>query len=223
MRKADEEFEDLKTKTLGRKIKSQFEENKYSNFSDFKSKMFVPPTQEDLDLKELLSFVEETDSRARTYESEKLLILRELRNYEKKFMNVRDIEFKRALEGLVKQRDDLKEREDSLYNEIMRFKEIFYESENMRLEGDRINSKFLDERKAKVQTLKIFRNRLENDRLYILEALQKIQAGELTRRNDQGIRAANEILVDGKVPFHDVTFMKGKIQDDAKKLYLMKV
>ena len=93
----------------------------------------------------------------------------------------------------------------------------------MRLEGDKIDQKFLDERKMKVQTLKVFKNKLENERLYILEGLQKIQNGELQRKNTSSLNAANEILVDGKVPYHDLTFMKGKIDDDAKRLYKMKV
>lgn len=223
IQRIDEEFDELRTQALGRKLKYQFEENKYADFSDFKSKMFVPPTQEDLDLKDLLDFIKEPNARARTYETEKLLIQRELKNYEKKFLNVRELELKKSLEELIKQRDDLKEREDSLFNEILRFKNVFYESENMRLEGDRINSKFLEERKTKVQTLKIFRNKLENERLTILDKLQRIQSGEIERKNDIGIRAAHEILVDGKVPYHDTTFMKGKIQDDAKRLYIMKV
>ena len=57
----------------------------------------------------------------------------------------------------------------------------------------------------------------------LLESLGRIKQGEFQRRNNSGIQAANEILVDGKIPFYDLNFMKGKIDDDAKRLYKMKV
>ena len=185
--------------------------------------MFVPSSIEDNDMKEILEVIENPESHARTYESERILIQRELKNYEKKMLNVKEVEFKRALENLLRERDGLKEREDSLRIEVLRFRDVYYQSENMRLEGDKIDQKFLEERKMKVQTLKIFKNKLENERLYILDSLQKIQQGELQRKNTSSLKAANEILIDGKVPYHDLTFMKGKIEDDAKRLYRMKV
>ena len=223
IKRTDDEFEELKTQAFGRSYKPSYDEKKYNNFSDFKSKMFVPPSQEDQDMKELLEVLNNPNEKTRTYESERLLIQKELKTYEKKFLNVKEVELKKGLEGLLKQRDDLREREMSLISEIARFKEIYYQSENLRLEGDRIDRKFLEERKMKVGTLKIFRNKLENERLYILESLGRIKQGEFQRRNNSGIQAANEILVDGKIPFYDLNFMKGKIDDDAKRLYKMKV
>jgi len=208
---------------LGRSLKSKKEESKFNNFSEFKSRMFVPSSFEDKDMKEILEVIENPESHARNYESERLLIQRELKNYEKKILNVKEVEFKRALENLLRERDGLKEREESLRVEVLRFRDVYYQSENMRLEGDKIDQKFLEERKMKVQTLKIFKNKLENERLYILDSLQKIQQGEFQRKNISGLKAANEILIDGKVPYHDLTFMKGKIEDDAKRLYNMKV
>ena len=185
--------------------------------------MFVPPSQEDKEMKELLELLTNPEEKNRTFESERLLIQKELKNYDKKILNVKEVQLKKGLENLLKQRDDVREREGNLISEIVRFKEVYYQSENMRLEGDRIDKKFLEERKLKVGTLKIFKNKVENERLYILEALNKIKNGELVRKNTSGIQAANEILVDGIVPYHDINFMKGKIEDDAKKIYKMKV
>ncbi len=185
--------------------------------------MFVPASVEDKDLTELLEMVNKPKEKIREYESEHMMLQKELKNYDRKFLNVKDLDYKKTLENLIKQRDDLREREDSLISEIARFRDVYYKSENMRLEGDKIDQKFLEDRKMKIHTLKVFKNKLENERLYILDTLQKIQTGELPRKNTSGIQAANEILVDGNVPYHDIIFMKGKIEDDAKKLYVMKV
>lgn len=185
--------------------------------------MFVPSSVEDQDLKELLETAENPNEKTREYESECMMLQKELKKYDRKFLNVKDFDYKKTLENLIKQRDDLKEREESLISEIFRFRDVFYKSENMRLEGNKIDQKFLDDRKMKIHTLKLFKNKLENERLQILETLQKIQTGELQRKNNTGIQAANEILVDGNVPYNDIIFMKGKIEDDAKKLYIMKV
>ena len=121
IKRADDEFDELRTQTLGRTLISKYDEKKFNNFSDFKSRMFVPPSLEDEDLKELKDFLNNPETRNRTYDSERLLIQRELKNYERRILNVKDVEFKKGLESLLKQRDYLKEREENLTGEILRF------------------------------------------------------------------------------------------------------
>ena len=159
------------------------------------------------------------DENTRTYESERLSIQKELKTYEKweKVPKCQESLIKKVLEVLLR-KSMISNKDEPNFRMCVSWKFII----KWKLLIGSIGRSWRKGRRRWARWRFSGTSWKMRDWI-LLESLGRIKQGEFQRGNNSGIQVANEILVDGKIPFYDLNFMKGKIGDDAKRLYKMKV
>ena len=196
-------------------------------------------------LMELMREVELKRERELRARIEKEQIKKALVDLEKTKLTTLEQEKRSQLQKLSNDRDVLKLREEELLNEISKMErdanaldqirkddmqkvsDAAEQIKNRRVDNNKVNDMLLQERSDRIANLRLRREQLENERMRIMEDLEKVKNGEINglRKNHSGILAAKGMLNDMKnLQNYNATTMHDKLRmnDEEFKVILTK-
>ena len=180
---------------------------------------------------------------------EKEIVTRALKDLDRRNLNALEYQKKVQMKGLSGDRDNLKRKEDELFQEIERMKARLQDDEkNIKAEKDKINmnivtikdvnhelaEKRLEElsniRGKEISNIKETKELLELEKEKIDSELKNIKKGDLSRKNNSGIMAGSAIMgpivplnLDDRRNLPDEVLRQNqKWKDDYERLNLLK-
>ena len=199
----------------------------YKTFQITKQKLDINITKEEQDFFDLMRDIDNLPGRENQFKGDTFIINKVLNDFNKRFLTSPELEKKTELQALLNARIGLKEREDDYVWELKKLKETYMLTENLRMEGKKLNGDFKEERRQKILGLKILREKLEKEKMEIMDRFEKVKNDDFTKSNNRiGIIVANTILNKDKSRkdfLNDVSYVGDMIRDEEKKIKNLKV
>ena len=199
----------------------------YKTFQITKQKLDINITKEEQDFFDLMRDIDNLPGRDHQFTGDTFIINKVLNDFNKRFLTSPELEKKTELQALLNARIGLKEREDDYVWELKKLKETYMLTENLRMEGKKLNGDFKEERRQKILGLKILREKLEKEKMEIMDRFEKVKNDDFTKSNNRiGIIVANTILNKDKSRkdfLNDVSYVGDMIRDEEKKIKNLKV
>jgi len=244
MKSNDEEFKKVEGYMKSRREVEM--EDELNRFKEERKKIRFDRKKDEAEYMELLKELELKKERELRAQVEKDQIRRALFDLEKTKLNTLELEKKKELQKLEKDREQLRIQEDNLLKEIQKVEDNTYQLDQMRneeieklssmkdnmkskqVENKKINEYLIMERSDKISQLRLKREQLEKERIRIMDNLGKVKTGDLSslRKNPLSIftTPAQAMLQDMKdIQTYSVPIIKDKIYQAENRLQSLKV